>query len=451
METNVIAQGAGKADAPQMAELDMDTRKLMRRGLIVLGVGFGGFLLWATTAPLDQGVPSPATVIVATKRKPVQHPTGGVIKEILIGEGDEVREGDVVARLNPAYNKASFEASRQTVLMLQAMRSRLMAEESGASMVVFPKELLSSADPVVQQQIEIQRTLFASRQRALAAAVAEGRESKEGQLALIRGLQAQSISQAEQLASLKGELRGMTDLAAEGYAPKSRQLDLERQVAAREGTLVEIRENILRARRTIGEIENRVESRRQEYFKEVNAQQAQVHKELQAELEKFNAVQEDLARTELKAPASGQIVGLQLQSVGAVLQPAQRLADVVPKDETLLLEAKVPPIHIDRVKVGQHTDVRFSSFAGSPPIVAEGRILSVSADVLMDPPGTTAMPMSYYLARVELSPEGMKALGPRAMHPGMQAEVLIKTGERTMMRYILSPLTKRIAGAMKEE
>jgi protease secretion system membrane fusion protein len=331
------------------------------------------------------------------------------------------------------------------------MRSRLMAEEAGAKAVTFPPELLKSTDPIVQQQVEIQRTLFSARQRALAAAISEGRESREGQLALIRGLQAQATSQAEQLASLKGELQGMTDLAAEGYAPKSRQLDLERQVAAREGTMVEIRENILRARRTIGEIENRVENRRQEYYKEVNGQQAQVHKELQAELEKFTALQEELGRTELKAPASGQIVGLQVQSVGAVLQPAQRLADVVPKDEALLLEAKLPPVHIDRVKEGQHTDVRFSSFAGSPPIVAEGKVLSVSADVLMDPPGTTAMPMSYYLARVELTPEGMKALGSKAMHPGMQAEVLIKTGERTMMRYILSPLTKRIAGAMKEE
>jgi protease secretion system membrane fusion protein len=451
METNVIDQKTGKAEAPAATELETDTRGLMRKGLIVLGIGFGGFILWATLAPLDQGVPAPATVTIATKRKPVQHPSGGVIKEILVGEGDEVNEGDVVARLNPAYSKATFEASRQTVLMLQAMRSRLMAEEAGAQAVTFPPELLKSTDPIVQQQVEIQRTLFSARQRALAAAVSEGRESREGQLALIRGLQAQATSQAEQLASLKGELQGMTDLAAEGYAPKSRQLDLERQVAARKGTLVEIRENILRARRTIGEIENRVENRRQEYYKEVNGQQAQVHKELQAELEKFTALQEELGRTELKAPASGQIVGLQVQSVGAVLQPAQRLADVVPKDEALLLEAKLPPMHIDRVKEGQHTDVRFSSFAGSPPIVAEGKVLSVSADVLMDPPGTTAMPMSYYLARVELTPEGMKALGSKAMHPGMQAEVLIKTGERTMMRYILSPLTKRIAGAMKEE
>jgi protease secretion system membrane fusion protein len=450
MNPNVIDNTSASA-ASGASDLPTDTRRLMVVGLSVLAVGLGGFLAWAALAPLDQGVPAPATVTVATKRKPVQHLTGGVVKEILVIEGESVQEGQVVAKLNPAYSKANFEASRQNVLILRAMQSRLMSEQAGASTAVFPKNLLESTDATVQQQVQIQRALFEARRRSLESATVEAREAREGQLALIRGIEAQSQSQMAQLKSLQEELTNMSSLAAEGYAPKVRQMDLERQVAAREGAVTELRENVLRARRAIGEIESRLETRRQEYQKEVSGQMAQVQRDLQTEQEKFNAVQEELGRTDLRAPVSGQVVGLQVQSVGAVLQPAQRLADIVPTDERLLLEAKIPPIHIDRVKINQLTDVRFSSFAGTPPIVAEGRIVSVSADVLLDPPGTSAMPMSYYLARVELTPEGMARLGSRSMHPGMPAEVLVKTGERTMLRYLLSPLTRRIANAMKEE
>lgn len=450
MNPTVIDNDSATASAGA-SDLPTDTRRLMVVGLAVLAVGFGGFLAWASLAPLDQGVPAPATVTVATKRKPVQHLSGGVVKEILVTEGESVQEGQVVARLNPAYSKANFEASRQNVLILRAMQSRLISEQSGSSAVLFPQNLLQSADGTVQQQVQIQRALFEARRKSLESAKVEAGEAKEGQLALIRGIEAQLQSQVIQLRSLREELTSISGLAVEGYAPKVRQMDLERQVSAREGTITELRENVSRAKRTIGEIESRLETKRQEYQKEVSGQMAQVQRDLQTEQEKFNAVQQELERTDLRAPVAGQVVGLQVQSVGAVLQPAQRLADIVPKDESLLLEAKIPPIHIDRVKVDQLTDVRFSSFAGTPPIVAEGRIVSVSADVLMDPPGTSAMPMSYYLARVELTPEGMKRLGTRAMHPGMPAEVLVKTGERTMLRYLLTPLTRRIANAMKEE
>jgi protease secretion system membrane fusion protein len=151
---------------------------------------------------------------------------------------------------------------------------------------------------------------------------------------------------------------------------------------------------------------------------------------------------------EIKAPAAVQVVGLSVQTVGAVLQAGQRLLDVVPDNQTLLLEAHIPPHLIDKIQQGLLTDVRFNTFAHSPQLVVQGKVMSVSGDLLSDPQNPQ---MSYFLARVQVTPEGMKTLGTRQMQPGMPAEIVIKTGERSMLTYLLNPLLKRVAASLKEE
>jgi protease secretion system membrane fusion protein len=163
----------------------------------------------------------------------------------------------------------------------------------------------------------------------------------------------------------------------------------------------------------------------------------------------LNAAEGELARVELKAPVDGQVVGLEVQSVGAVIQPAQKIMDIVPSDEPLLLEAQVPPQFIDRVRPGQTVTVRFSAFAHSPALSVDGTLDSISHDLVEEQ--TAGGEIKYYLARIGLTPEGVKKLGERQMQPGMPAEAVIKTGERTLLTYLLHPLTKRLARAMKEE
>jgi protease secretion system membrane fusion protein len=160
------------------------------------------------------------------------------------------------------------------------------------------------------------------------------------------------------------------------------------------------------------------------------------------------AVAADLDRIEIKSPANGQVVGLSVQTVGAVLQPGQKLLDVVPDSQTLLLEAHISPHLIDKVQAGLPADVRFNAFAHSPQLVVEGKVISVSGDLLSDPQQPQ---YSYYLARVQVTPAGMKTLGQRQMQPGMPTEIVIKTGERSLLTYLLHPLTKRMAASMKEE
>ena len=276
-------------------------------------------------------------------------------------------------------------------------------------------------------------------------------QSIEGQQSLIKGLEGQIKSAQEQVALYSRELKAVKELASEGYAPMNRTLELQRQIAAYEGRNLELASNVARSKNAIAEAEQRIAQRKQEYQKEVDTLLAQIRMDYQSNFEKYKASGDELERTQVKSPVTGQVVGLQIQVVGAVLQPAQKLMDIVPKDEKLLLEAKIMPNYIDKVKEGQIVDVRFSTFANTPQLVCEGRVESISSDTLTDPQMSAMGGANYYLARIELTAEGMKTLGARPLQPGMQAEVLIKTGERSLLKYLMHPLIKRLAASMKEE
>jgi protease secretion system membrane fusion protein len=239
-------------------------------------------------------------------------------------------------------------------------------------------------------------------------------------------------------------------LAEEGFAPRNQALQLEQQQADLNASMSDLQTNIARAGNAILELRQRIAQRKQEYVKEVSSQLADVRREVQANQERLAAISADLARMTIRAPVDGQVVGLALaQRGGGVVTPGQRLMDISPKDEALLLDARVSPQVIDRVRSGDAVDVRFNAFANTPTLVVHGRVVSLAHDALTEQVGNGAI--SYYLARVELTPDGMKALGQRTMQPGMPAEVLIKTGERPLLAYLLHPLTKRIAAAMTEE
>lgn len=437
--------------APLEGELALqtDTRRPMRLGLWVLGLGFGGFLLWAALAPLDEGVPTQGMVSIDTKRKAVQHLNGGLVSEILVREGDMVESGQVVVRLDTAASRAGFESEHQRYMGLAAMESRLLAEQHGAPRVDFAPELLASTDPMIRQQVETQRTLFASRRAALEAELRAIGESVRGNEAMIVAYEGQIDSHARRQRLIEDELAGIRDLVAEGYAPRNRQLELEREQAATQGAITELRGNLARTHRGIAELRERALQRRQEYHKEGDAQLAQIRLELQAAREKYRAAADALARTDLRAPVAGQVVGLAIHTVGGVIQPAQKLMDIVPQDESLLLETRVPPHLIDRIQPGQMTDIRFNAFAHSPSLVVEGKLESISSDLIVE--NSEAGSVSYYLARISVTPAGRQTLGKRRMQPGMPAEVIVKTGERSLLTYLLYPLLKRIAASMKEE
>jgi protease secretion system membrane fusion protein len=427
MGRGLLTPVSGKTDITDVNPVNdfdahSDTSGPIRLGFRVLVLGFGGFLLWSALAPLDEGVSAPASVSIETRRKTIQHLSGGVVRSVAVKEGQWVREGEVLMELDAGVSKANFEAVRQNYMAQRANESRLLAELKGASKIEFHADLVKAKnDPLVQQHMQTQQQLFTARRAAYRAQVG-------GMAEMLESRKAQADFQAQQVQSIR-------ELAKEGYASRNQLLQLEQAQAELRTSMTDLQTNYARVQ--------------QEYIKELSAQLADVRKEVQSGQEKLQAVTDELSRTQLRSPVDGQVVGMTVTSTGGVVTPGQRLMDVVPKGEALLVDAKIPPHVIDKVRAGEAVDVRFSAFSNSPQLVLDGRLVSLSSDVISEQ--TAAGVMSYYLGRVEITPEGIKELGKRVMQPGMPAEVLIKTGERSLLTYLMHPLTKRLAASMKEE
>jgi membrane fusion protein, protease secretion system len=429
-----------------------DTDSPIRLGVLVLGVGFGLFLLWAAFAPLDEGVPSQGSVSIDTKRKVIQHLTGGIVKQVHVKEGQNVKAGELLITLDDSMAKARYEEVRQRYVGNRAMENRLQAEQSGLKTIQFSADLLGMRnDPVVKQQMQNQEYLLISRRSALNAEIQGMEESIQGQEAMIQGFQGILESKRNQLSLLNEQLKGVKELADEGFAPKNQQRDLELRIAQANGDIADVMSNMLRAKRSVAELRQRILQRNQEFRKEIETQMAQIKLEVDANADKFRALSEEYERSEIRSPVSGQVVGLQFQTIGAVIQPGQKVMDIVPLNEGLLVEVHIPPHLIDRIRTGQLADVRFSSFANSPQLAVDGIVESISKDLITDTTQNNPGQNTYYLARVSLTPEAMKKLGSRTLQPGMPVQVVIKTGERTLLTYLLHPLMKRMAASMKEE
>jgi protease secretion system membrane fusion protein len=453
-QVNILAPRAVALPPPDPDELDVedlpvDTRTPARFGFRVLAIGFGGFLLWAALAPLNEGVPTSGIVVIDTKRKAVQHLSGGIVKAVHVREGQFVQDGDPLLEIDPATTQANFENARQRYFTLRAMEARLVAERDARETIDFHPDLLKAKnDPLVANTLANQEALFVSRRMSFQAEVEAMEESISGLEASITGYQGLMQARRSQLSLLEEERKGLQDMVQSGYAPKNDLLALQRSTAETLGAIADLQGNIERSRSALVETRLRISQRQQEYKKTVDTELADVNSQVEAEGERFIALRDDLARTVIRAPSAGQVVGLTAQTVGGVIAPGQKVMDIVPGDEPLLLETQVPPHLIDRVRPGFEADVRFSGFAHTPALVVPGKIVSISNDLLTN----EQTGVSYYLARVSVTEEGMKILGKdRQLQPGMPVEVIVITGERSMLTYLLNPLLKRLAFSMKEE
>ena len=439
-----------KKDVTDSAALESmsNTHAATRYGLWSLLAGIAFLVAWAAFAPIDEGVPSQGLVTLDTKRKPIQHLQGGIVKEVLVREGDSVQEGQVLLVLERAVARANLESVRQHYHALRAAESRLLAEQQNRSSIVWHPDLKSAAvDPAVMQHQLIQEQLFRSRRASLQASIAGLNEILAGQEALQIGSQRMLLERKTQLRLLKEELAGIEGLVKEGFMPRNKEWELNRSTAEVMSVIADIESNSQRLLRSNEEVRQRIKVARLEYQKEVENQLADIRREIQADGEKVTAVTQDMERTDIRSPASGQVVGLSVQTVGAVLAPGQHIMDIVPEGAPLMVEARIAPHLIDRVHKGLMTDIRFSSFSHSPQLVVEGEVVTISGDLLSD----LETHQSYFLARIEITEKGKKSLGSRVMRPGMTAEVVIRTGERSLLTYLAYPLVRRMAQSMKEE
>jgi membrane fusion protein, protease secretion system len=424
-----------------------ESGRATRIGLWALLIGFFGFLVWASFAPLDEGVPSSGVVSLDTKRKTIQHLTGGIIKEMAVHEGSHVKEGQLLFKLDDASTRANYETLRQDYLMLRATQGRLLAEQSGAPAISFHPDLLrASQDLMAGKQRQTQEQLFRSRRASITASQQGLKEGIEGQQALVAAYKSMLANARTKADLLNEELKQTRGLVAEGYAPRNRQLELERMISDTDATMAQLLGSMTQSQANIAQLRQQMITQQQDYRKEVEAQLSDVTRQVEADQAKFKSISDDLARVDVRSPVEGQVVGLAVQTVGGVITPGQKVMDIVPENEPLLIETKVAPNLIDRVHAGLPVDIRFASFSNTPQLVVDGKVVSISGDLLAEQNGAT-----YYLSRVAVTDKGRQELGKHVLQPGMPVEVVFKTGERSVMKYLLHPLTKRIAAAMKEE
>ena len=434
-------------DAAAMG-INTDPGSYAKLGWIIVVVGVFGSLLWASFAPLDRGVPISGTVVVATNRKAVQHQIGGTVTEILVKEGDKVKEGQVLVRLNDIRAKSEAEISRTQYFSARASEARLTAEREGKKTIAFPKELEEAkADPRVAANMSLQSQLLFSRQFALQNEMAAVEENIAGQKSQMHGTEESRENKKLQKKITQEQLESMRDLAKDGYVARSRLLDLERTMAQLNGSIAEDTGNIGRIKRQIAELELRRTQRQQEYQREVRTQLSDVQKEANALNERLTSQDFDQAGNDVKAPVAGTVVGMAIFTKGAVVSSGFKMMDIVPAGDDLEVEGSIPVHLIDKIHAGLKVDLIFSAFNQNTTPHIPGIVINVSPDRLLDE--RTGQP--YYKMKAKISPEGIKMLAQHKVISGMPVEMFVKTGERTMMSYLLKPLLDRARTALTEE
>lgn len=416
-------------------------------GALIVFLTFAGFGGWAAMAPLNSAATASGTIVVQSSRRDVQHLDGGIVAQILVRDGDVVKEGDVLMRLDPVRAGAQLSIVRGQLDAALALQARLRAEQEGLPRIRFPEALTSRAnDPAVAEALTSQEQVFLARRSAL-----------EGQIMILQrriaqfreqmtGLNAQSASRARQISLIAQELTGVRTLASQGYAPMVRVLALEREIARLDGERGEHIAAVARSEQAIGEAELQIlqltHSFREEVAGSLQTAQNQIF-ELQ---ERLTATEDTMRRLDLTSPSDGVVVGLSVFTVGGVITPGRTVMQIVPDQDTLVVEAQLNPTDIERVLVGQSAVVSFPALVQRTIPTLTGTVIQVSADRLVDE--RTGAP--YFKSRILLDASSRELLGDRRLIPGMPADVMIATGERTALLYLTNPIIQAVRHAMRE-
>lgn len=438
----------GEKNGPLVSTaVDTNDARPRRWGWLLLVVGFGGFLAWSMLARLDAGVSASGFVVVTGNRKAVQPLVGGKIASVLAKDGDEVVAGQVLVKLDDTQSRSQLDIAKGQWLSGLAAGARLSAERVGAASPDFPPTLKNEkGDPRAMAAMTLNAQLFASKRQTLANEFASMRENITGLQLQTQGVQESRSAKADQLRVLREQLNNQRQLADEGFLPRNRVLDQERVVASLLGAMAEDTGGIGRNMQAIAEIKARMATREQEFRRDAEAQLADVQKETSSLQSRLQALEFDLVNTEIKAPATGLVMGSTVHTVGGVVAAGSPLMEIVPRDEPLKIEAQIPTHLIDKVRSGLPVDILFTAFNQATTPRIPGAVTQVSADVLVDP----KLNVPYFKAVVEVTAEGMVKLKSNEVRAGMPVEVFVRTGERTALSYFLKPLLDRLNRSLTE-
>jgi HlyD family secretion protein len=431
-----------------------DPRRDIRIGALIVIFFFVILLGWAALAPLDAAVPAQGVIAVSGNRQTVQHREGGVVSAIHVREGQRVKAGDILIELAAPDIRAQERALTNDYLTNLAQRARLMAERAGQRNFPPPAEFagLSAEDQVLASQaLALQRAQLQARLASISAqqSVLGQRSAQLGEQQ--GGYSEQIASLQEQQRLLADELAGMREIEKKGFASVNRIRALERALADLKGREAAMRSEIARAGEGKGETRMQSVSIERTALEQVATELRDTQARLSDVLPKLVAVREQLQRSRVRAPVSGQVVGLTVFTIGGVVAPGQTLMEIVPSNPTLVIQAQVSPRDADDVYQGQEAQVRFVSVHDRTLPLLTGKVKTISADSFTD----EKTGRSFFRAEIEVTPEQLRKVGGTLGHgqlrPGLPVEVLLNVQKRTALQYILDPLTRNLWGSLREQ
>lgn len=420
-----------------------DDSKVIQFGLgvlFVLVVIFGG---WSAFAPLAESAVAVGKISADLDKKTLQHLEGGVIEAILVKDGDHVEKGDLLLKLNDVNIRSQLDIYKTQYQDALALYARLQAQRDNKATVDYPQELTNEDIKKEQNNIFYETKKGLEDERS----INQNRITQLG--SQISGLNSVIAAKQSRKASIAEEIREWTQLYEQRLVDKIKIRELTREHNALEGELAQTQSEIARLTENISEINNQLQLREKEFAKETLKELVHTKSIVFDLKSKIIAAQDMLERTNVVAPISGTIVGLSLHTVGGVVTPGKEILQIVPGDSQLIVVAQVNTADIDKVKVGMLADIRFSAFNLQKAHVVEGEVVHLSADSFIDE--VSGMP--YYEAKIKVTKHGQTQLGEYGFElvSGMPAEAMIRVSERTVLSYLLKPLTDMVSRGFNEE
>src|SRR4249919_2886377 len=429
-----------------------DTREAIRRytiaGVAVVIFLTGGVGVWAGTMHIAGALIAPGTIVVDSNTKKVQHPTGGVVGEVRVHDGDHVKAGELLVRLDDTVARASLAIVTKGLTEFGARKARLAAERDRADTIKFPDDLLQrEADPDVAQVLAAERKLFDLRRAARAGQKAQLRERIEQLGKEINGFTSQQISKEKEVTLIERELAGVHDLFQKNLVPMTRVTALERDATRLDGERGQLVASIAQAKGKVAELNLQIIQVDEDASSEVAKEMREVEGKIGEFVERKIAAADQLKRTDIRAPQAGTVFQSTVHTVGGVIPPGDPMMIIVPDAENLAVEARVNPQDIDKVQITQPAVLRFSAFDTRTTPEIFGKVTRVSADTTLD----QRTGQSYYTIRIALERDQMERLGNVRLVPGMPVDAFVQTGERTVIAYLMKPLSDQIVKAFREK
>ena len=433
---------------PEQTGTRASMRRHLRWGLVLVLILVGGVGGWAATTKISGAVIAPGLLVVESNAKKVQHPTGGIVAEIRARNGDHVKAGEILVRLDDTVTRANLQVVTKNLTELSARKARLEAERDATTKISFPPDLLARTDdPVVAQAIDGERKLFDLRRVARIGEKAQFRERIAQLKQEIIGLEAQAQAKSEELKLIEREMKGTRALWKKGLMRITRITELERQTTRIAGEKARLTADIARSKGQINEIKLKIIQIDRDLVSEVAGELREVDRKLSELVERRVAAEDTLKRIEIRAPQNGTVHQSTAHTVGGVITAADTIMTIVPNRDDLTVEVRVAPQDIDQLRNQQTAKLRFSAFnlRSTPEIT--GSLTRISADISTD----ERSQRSYYTVRIALAAEEVARLGDVTLVPGMPVEAFIQTGERNVLSYLVKPLSDQIERAWREQ